>query len=99
MCGMGGGGGGGMGGGGLGGGGLGFGGLDFGIGNIGTGLSMGGGGDGLVSAPVDSLTKPIDPNDITTEGDKKFLGSKPGFSEKKMQALANRSGKSSLYIS
>ena len=98
MCGMGGGGGGGMGGGGFGGGGLGFGGLDFGIGNIGTGLSMGGGGDGLVSAPVDSLTKPADPNDIT-EGRKQFLGSKPGFDEKKMQALANRSGKSSLYIS
>ena len=96
---MGGGGGGGMGGGGLGGGGLGFGGLDFGIGNVGTGLSFGGGGSDIVSAPVDSLTKPIDPNDITTEGDKKFLGSKPGFSEKKMQALANRSGKSSLYIS
>ena len=95
MCGMGGGGGGGMGGGGLGGGGLGFGGFDFGIGNVGTGLSFGGGGD-TVAAPINPITNPTP---SVTEGDKKFLGSKPGFSEKKMQALANRSGKSSLYIS
>ena len=93
MCGMGGGGGGG--GGGFGGGGGGFGGFDFGIGNVGTGLSFGGGGD-TVAAPINPITNPTP---SITEGDKKFLGSKPGFSEKKMQALANRSGKSSLYIS
>ena len=94
MC-MGGGGGGGMGGGGMGGGG-GFAGSSFGIGNMSSGLSFGGSGSEIVSAPLTGVTND---NDNVTEANKKFLGSKPGFSEKKMQALANRSGKSSLYIS
>ena len=43
------------------------------------------------------ITNPVDPN--VKEGGKEFLGSKPGFDEKKLQALANRSGKQSLYVS
>ena len=93
MCMGGGGGGGGFGGGGFGGGGAGF-------GNFGTGLnfggSLGGGSGNLMSAPVDGITKPVNPN--IREGGKQFLGSKPGFDEKKLQALANRSGKQSLYV-
>tara|TARA_A100001035_G_scaffold140209_1_gene110144 strand:- start:7 stop:285 length:279 start_codon:yes stop_codon:yes gene_type:complete len=92
MC-MGGGGGGGFGGGG---GGFGGGGLNF--GNFGTGLNFGGGmGDGGMTDMGGGITKPVDPN--VKEGEKAFLGSKPGFDEKKLQALANRSGKQSLYIS
>ena len=90
MCMGGGGGGGGMGGGGMGGGGF------SGFGNFGTGLSFGGGSGNLMSAPVDGITKPVNPN--IKEGQKQFLGSKPGFDEKKLQALANRSGKQSLYV-
>ena len=33
------------------------------------------------------------------EGGKEFLGSKPGFDEKKLTALANKAGKQSLYVS
>lgn len=96
MCAGGGGGGSGGGGGGMGGGfGGGFSGMDFGFG--GNSLSFGGGGNGdLVAAPVEGITSPVNPN--IDEADKKFLGSKPGFSEDKMTALANKSGKSQLYI-
>ena len=93
MC-MGGGGGGGFGGGGMGGGGS-FVGSDFSAGNMGTGLSFGGEGSSL---PVgEQIVKPVNPN--VKEGEKGFLGSKPGFDEKKLTALANRSGKQSLYVS
>ena len=87
------GGGGGGGGGGFGGGGGGF----SGFGNFGTGLSFGGGSGNLMSAPVDGITKPVNPN--VKEGQKEFLGSKPGFDEKKLPALANKAGKESLYVS
>ena len=91
MCMGGGGGGGGMGGGGMGGGGF------SGFGNFGTGLSFGGGSGNLMSAPVDGIVKPVNPN--VKEGSKEFLGSKPGFDEKKLTALANKAGKTSLYVS
>tara|TARA_A100001388_G_scaffold135344_1_gene100283 strand:+ start:4024 stop:4299 length:276 start_codon:yes stop_codon:yes gene_type:complete len=91
MC-MGGGGGGGGGGFGGGGGG-GFGGF----GNFGTGLSFGGGSGNLLAAPGGGITKPVNPN--IKEGQKEFLGSKPGFDEKKLTALANKAGKESLYVS
>ena len=92
MCMGGGGGGGGFGGGGFGGGGAGF-------GNFGTGLNFGGGmGDGSgIEMGAEIVKNPVNPN--IREGGKQFLGSKPGFDEKKLQALANRSGKQSLYVS
>ena len=50
-----------------------------------------------MSAPVDGIVKPVNPN--VKEGQKEFLGSKPGFDEKKLTALANKAGKQSLYVS
>ena len=91
MC-MGGGGGGGFGGGGMGGGGS-FAGSDFGIGAMSSGFGCGS------ATEMGTLGGITSPTPTVKEGGKDFLGSKPGFSEKKMQALANRSGKTSLYIS
>tara|TARA_X000000950_G_C13808516_1_gene616623 strand:- start:471 stop:755 length:285 start_codon:yes stop_codon:yes gene_type:complete len=93
MC-MGGGGGGGFGGGGMGGGGS-FAGSNFGVGSAGTGLSMGDGGDtklGVIGG--------FEPTKVAlaNEGQKEFLGSKPGYDEEKLQALANKKGKSQLYV-
>tara|TARA_E500000331_G_scaffold336868_1_gene364425 strand:+ start:609 stop:890 length:282 start_codon:yes stop_codon:yes gene_type:complete len=93
MCGGFGGGGGGFGGGGSGMGG-GFTGFDSNFGNS-AGLSFGGSGSDVL-APMDSPTKTYD---MTDEERKQFLGSKPGYDEKKLQALANKKGKQSLYIS
>ena len=91
MCMGGGGGGGGFGGGGFGGG--------SGFGNFGTGLNFGGSmGDGSgMEMGAEIAKNPVNPN--VKEGKKGFLGSKPGFDEKKLTALANRSGKQSLYVS
>ena len=94
MC-MGGGGGGGGGGFGGGGGG-GYGGFGS-IGNIGGISGLGGGSGNLMSAPANGIVSPVNPN--VKEGSKEFLGSKPGFDEKKLQALANKAGKESLYVS
>ena len=94
MC-MGGGGGGGFGGGGMGGGG--FAGSSFGIGSIGQGMNMGSGGDtklGIVGG-----ADPTKTYDLANEGQKEFLGSTPGYDEDKLKALANKKGKSQLYVS
>lgn len=93
MCSFGG-GGGGFGGGGMGGGGS-FVGSDFNVGSMGTGLAFGGEGSSLPMG--EEIVKPVNPS--IKEGEKAFLGSKPGYDEKKLTALANKSGKSSLYVS
>ena len=80
MCMGGGGGGGGMGGGGMGGGGF------SGFGNFGTGLSFGGGSGNLMSAPVDGIVKPVNPN--VKEGEKvSIIECKPISKKKTWQVL------------
>ena len=96
MCSFGGGGGGGFGGGGGSGGGFASG-FDYGFGNMTSGLSFGGDGGDTVALGAEPIVNSVDPN--IKEGEKKFMGSKPGYDEKKLTALANKSGKSSLYDS
>ena len=64
---------------------------------VGSGLSFGGDGGDTVALGAEPITKSVDPN--IKEGQKEFMGYKPGYDEKKLTALANKSGKSSLYVS
>jgi len=92
MC-MGGGGGGGFGGGGAGGGGGYGGGYGSGI----EGIGGSGGSDIGLNDPVGGITTPT-VSETVSESSSEFLGSTPGFSEDAMTVLANKKGKSQLYI-
>lgn len=87
------GGGGGFGGGGFGGGGGYGGGYGSGI----EGIGGSGGSDSGLQNPVGGITTPT-VSETVDQSSSQFLGSTPGFSEDAMTVLANKKGKSELYV-